>query len=252
MSILVKPSSISNTSVADESDRMREDERRMLVLQCWERLEGKYKIPERPKAPLLDALFRVLLSQNTTDRNCDVAFSRLKERFRQWEEAETASLEDLEEAIRPAGMSKIRASRIKEILALLKETHKSLDLEFLKKLDPESALDFLLSLPGVGIKSASVLLLFYLGHPFFPVDTHVYRVGRRLGVIPLRLDVKKAHEHMNRVVPDDLKYPFHMALVMHGRRVCRARNPRCGECVLDDICQKVGLGLEDGRADRED
>lgn len=225
----------------DEQTSKVIEERRNHVLRVWERLRGLYAIPKRPEGLLLDGLVRVLLSQNTSDYNSEAAFARLKERFQSWEEVEGASLEELEEAIRPAGISRIRASRMKEILTVVRDTRKSLDLEFLRELDPESAMGFLLSLPGIGIKSASVLLLFYLGHPYFPVDTHVYRTGRRLGVIPTHLDAERAHVFMNRVVPDGLKYQLHMALVMHGRSICRARYPRCFECVLEDICKKEGL-----------
>lgn len=217
------------------------DGRRKLSL-VWERLQGQYQVPGRPDGPLLDGLIRVLLSQNTTDANSDAAFLRLKERFPDWEEVERASPGEVEEAIRPAGISRVRASRIKEILGALRKERGALDLEFLRDRTPEDALEFLLGLPGIGIKSASVLLLFYLDYPFFPVDTHVYRVGQRTGLIPSSLDVQKAHLYMNRLVPGEIMYPLHMLLVMHGRGICQARRPRCGDCVLEDVCDKVMVG----------
>jgi endonuclease-3 len=221
--------------------------RRLRLSRIWERLEGQYPVPSRPAGPLLDGLIRVLLSQNTSDANSAAAFARLKERFRSWQEVERASAEEVEEAIRPAGISRVRGARIKEILRTLEREKGAPDLEFLRELGPGEAMDFLLGLPGIGIKSASVLLLFYLGHPYFPVDTHVYRVGRRTGLIPSDLDMEGAHRYMNLLVPDEIKYPLHMALVAHGRRVCKARQPRCHECVLEDTCEKVGLEVEAGR-----
>jgi endonuclease-3 len=225
--------------------------RRLRLSRIWGRLKGQYAVPPRPEGPLLDGLIRVLLSQNTSDANSDAAFARLKERFHGWEEVRRASPEELEEAIRPAGISRVRAARIKEILETLARERGAPDLEFLRELKPDEALDFLLRLPGIGIKSASVLLLFYLDHPYFPVDTHVHRVGRRTGLIPLHMDVENAHRHMNLIVPDSIKYPLHMALVAHGRKVCRSRRPRCGECVLGDVCEKAGLGEGEARKGRD-
>ncbi len=206
-----------------------------LLLRCY---------GDRPWAPrfphLLDGLVHTLLSQNTSDANSHQAYLRLKERFPTWEEVARARVEEIEEAIRPGGISRVKAERIKTILELVRGDFGSYCLAPLARMKPEEALDYLLALPGVGRKTAAVLLLFQLGHPFFPVDTHVFRVGKRLGVIPSRSDPDAAHELMDLLVPDCAKYRLHLNLIEHGRLVCRARNPRCPECCLREVCPYPG------------
>lgn len=195
---------------------------------------------ERPWKPrfdhLLDGLVHTLLSQNTSDANSHLAFRRLKERFPTWEEAATAPVEYIEEAIRPGGISRVKAARIKALLERVRRDFGTYCLSPLREMDAHEAMSYLLGLPGVGRKTAAVLLLFQLGHPFFPVDTHVFRVSKRLGWIPPRAGAAQAHELMDRLVPDDIKYRLHLNLIEHGRRICRARNPRCGGCCLRDRC----------------
>ncbi|MDI6874714.1 MAG: endonuclease III [Actinomycetota bacterium] len=202
-----------------------------LLLQCY---------GDRPWSPrfphLLDGLVHTLLSQNTSDNNSHLAFRRLKERFPSWDEAARAPVEEVEEAIRPGGISRVKAERIKTLLELVRRDFGSYCLAPLAEREPGEALHYLLGLPGVGRKTAAVLLLFQLGHPYFPVDTHVFRVGRRLGIIPDRSGFEQAHEFMDRLVPDEMKYRLHLNLIQHGRRVCRAGNPRCGECCLRKLC----------------
>lgn len=206
-----------------------------LLLQCY---------GERPWAPrfphLLDGLVHTLLSQNTSDNNSHLAFRRLKERFPSWDEAARASVEEIEEAIRPGGISRIKAERIKTLLELVRRDFGGYCLAPLAEREPGEALQYLLGLPGVGRKTAAVLLLFQLGHPYFPVDTHVFRVGKRLGIIPPGSSFDRAHQLMDRLVPDDIKYRLHLNLVQHGRRVCRAGNPRCAECCLRRVCPYPG------------
>lgn len=190
-----------------------------------------------PRFPhLLDGLIHTLLSQNTSDTNSHLAYRRLKEKFPTWEEAARAQVEKLEEAIRPGGISRVKAERIKVLLELARRDFGSYCLDSLSRMEPHEALTYLLGLPGVGRKTAAVLLLFQLGYPFFPVDTHVFRVGKRLEVIPDRADANAAHDLMDELVPDEIKYRLHLNLIEHGRRVCRARNPRCGDCCLREVC----------------
>lgn len=190
---------------------------------------------------LLDALVRTILSQNTSDVNSARAFRSLKDRFPDWEAAMRAPAEELEKAIAVGGISRVKSRRIREVLTLLAEREGTPRLDFLGDLPPEEAMDFLTSLPGVGRKTASVVLLFHLGYPFFPVDTHVMRVGKRLGVIPPDLSPLEAHLLMDRLVPDDIKYRLHLNMVTHGRRICRARSPRCTSCCLERVCLRVGV-----------
>lgn len=185
---------------------------------------------------LLDGLIHTVLSQNTNDANSHLAFKRLKERFPTWEEVASAAVEEIEEAIRPGGISRVKAERIKMLLDLVRRDFGGYCLSVLRDMKPEEALAYLLGLPGVGRKTAAVLLLFQLGYPFFPVDTHVFRVGKRLGLIPWRADSARAHQVMDREVPDDIKYRLHLNMIEHGRKVCRARNPGCQECCLREVC----------------
>lgn len=204
--------------------------------------------PWRPRfAHLMDGLIHTLLSQNTNDVNSGLAFRRLKERFPTWEEAARAPLGEIEEAIRPGGISRVKAERIKELLHLVRRDFGSYCLAPLTRMEPGEARRYLLALPGVGYKTASVLLLFQLGYPFFPVDTHVFRVGKRLGLIPERAGTAEAHELMGHVVPDAIKYRLHLNLIEHGRRVCRARRPLCEECCLRGLCPYPRRILENER-----
>jgi endonuclease-3 len=204
---------------------------------------------DRPWAPrfggLLDGLVHTILSQNTSDANSHLAFRRLKERFPRWEDAAAAGPAEIEEAIRPGGISRVKAARIAELLERVRGDFGSYCLAPLAEMEPRDALAYLVDIPGVGRKTAAVLLLFQLGHPLFPVDTHVLRVGKRLGLIPVRAGADRAHEVMDSLVPDDIKYRLHLNMVEHGRKVCRARRPRCVECCLREMC----LGAETATAE---
>lgn len=224
------------------------------------RVDGRLRrcYGDRPWAPrfegLLDGLVHTILSQNTSDTNSHRAFRRLKERFPRWEEAAAAGQAAIEEAIRPGGISRVKAARIAELLERVRRDFGSYCLAPLAEMEPHAALAYLMDIPGVGRKTAAVLLLFQLGHPFFPVDTHVLRVGRRLGLIPPRAGADRAHEVMDALVPDDIKYRLHLNMVEHGRRTCRAGRPRCGECCLRDMCPSAGIagtGRVKGSRERE-
>lgn len=213
-------------------------------------LEGCYgDRPWSPRFPtLLDGLVHTILSQNTSDVNSHRAFGDLKRRFPDWEEAAAATVSEIEEAIRSGGISHVKAARIKDILETARLRSGSYSLEFLGAMGPEEALAYLLGLPGVGRKTAAVLLLFQLGHHFFPVDTHILRVGKRLGLIPAGASADKAHDIMDAAVPDDIKFRLHLNLIEHGRKVCGARKPLCPVCCLKEICPRVGVGGECGEA----
>lgn len=189
-----------------------------------------------PHGDPLGELVNTILSQNTNDRNRDLAFAQLRARFPTWEAARDAPPEALIDAIRPAGLAPSKGPRIQAALRTITAEQGALTLDFLRELPLEQARAWLLNLNGVGPKTAAIVLLFALGRPAFPVDTHVHRVSRRLGLIPPDTSREKAHTLLEAQVPETLYYPFHLNLIRHGREICRARTPRCAECPLQDLC----------------
>jgi len=187
-------------------------------------------------------LVRTILSQNTSDANSDRSFARLRERFPTWDLVLGAEVAQVEAAIEPGGLARIKAPRIKKALAAILEERGELDLGFLKEIQIDEAKAWLVSLEGVGPKTAACVLLFSLGRPVLPVDTHVLRVSRRLGLVGPRTSAERAHEELGEVVPSEAVYDFHMNMVAHGRRVCHARRPDCGTCVLAPRCDFVHRG----------
>lgn len=181
-------------------------------------------------------LVNTILSQNTNDHNRDIAYRQLRERFPTWEEVRNASTEAIVEAVRPAGLAPTKGPRLQEALETIYERQGEISLAFLRDKPLEEAREWLLSLNGVGPKTAAIVLLFSLGRPAFPVDTHVHRVTQRLGLIPDSASREKAHDLLEEIVPEALFYPFHLNVIRHGRTVCVARGPHCEVCVLQDIC----------------
>ncbi len=197
------------------------------------RLRVAFGDPPRPRYDPVELLVRTILSQNTSDRNRDRAYARLRARFPRLEDVLSAPLEEVAAAIRPAGMHRQRAARIQEVLRRLQDERGQLSLAFLEDLPPEEAERWLLSLPGVGKKTAYIVLLFGFGHERFPVDTHIARVTRRLGLWDGRGD---PHEALAPLVPRGRAYPLHLNLIRLGREYCRPRRPRCPQCPLLDLC----------------
>ncbi|HHY94485.1 MAG TPA: endonuclease III [Firmicutes bacterium] len=184
----------------------------------------------------VDVLVATVLSQATSDRASGQAFRRLKERFPRWEMLLEAAPAELEEVISPAGLHRQKAVRLQSILRHIKEQQSSVSLEFLRHMPLESARKFLETLPGVGPKTAACVLLFGLGLPAFPVDTHVYRVTRRLGLVPEKMDRVRAQKSLQQSLDPESYFRLHVNLIAHGRQVCRARRPRCQECPLAALC----------------
>jgi endonuclease-3 len=206
---------------------------RRRVLAIRDRLRELYGRPlAEPHGDPIAELVRTVLSQNTNDRNRDVAYGRLRERFPTWEEVRDAPTEAVEEAIRPGGLSATKAPRIQEILERLGEHP---DLDWLAEAPRTDALAYLTALPGVGRKTAACVLIFALGRPEIPVDTHVHRVGGRLGLFRRGASFEEAHDEMLAVTPPEDAYELHINLIRHGREICRPR-PRCGECALRRMC----------------
>jgi len=191
----------------------------------------------------VDVLVETVLSQNTSDANSHRAFESLLARFGTLETVAEARVEDIERAIANAGLSRIKSVRIREILTRLAHENGSLDLAFLAELDVDAARQYLVSFKGVGLKTASCVLLFSLGMPAMPVDTHVHRVAGRLGLINPRVSAKAAHSVLEAIVKPEDRYRFHILLIEHGRRVCQARNPKCRVCVLNRICPAASATL---------
>ncbi|MGB9299612.1 MAG: endonuclease III [Anaerolineae bacterium] len=181
-------------------------------------------------------LVRTILSQNTSDVNSDRAFARLQSRFATWEQLLLAGAEEIVEAIQPGGLAWIKAPRIQKALQAILKERGELSLDFLKDMDIQEASAWLVSLEGVGPKTAACVLLFALGRPALPVDTHVLRVSRRLGLIGPRDSAEKAHIVLGDLLPDEAVYDFHVNMVTHGRQVCRAQRPRCDACCLAPLC----------------
>ena len=183
-----------------------------------------------------DSLVATILSQHTSDRNSHAAFLRLKRRFRRWSEVLEVAPKELSEVIRCAGLANIKAVRIQAALQSIEVRFGAPDLDFLRTTDMHDAREILLSLPGVGPKTAACVLLFACGQPALPVDTHVHRVSKRLGLIGPRDSADKAHDVLEALIPAEDVYDFHVNLIAHGRKVCQARIPRCAECALRPHC----------------
>jgi endonuclease III len=200
----------------------------------------------KPSLPVIDELVATVLSQHTSDVNSERAFSQLKARFPSWEQVADAPVEHVAEAIRCGGIADQKARRIQQILNAIEEREGSIDLGRLDGLRDAEVESYLLSLPGVGPKTAACVLVFSMGRAAFPVDTHVHRIAARLGWIPGGTTADKAHRLLGPAVPPDIRYDLHIALIVHGRTVCRAQRPRCDACVLRDLC---AYGREDVRPD---
>jgi endonuclease-3 len=165
-----------------------------------------------------------------------MAFDRLRAKYPAWEQVRDAKVEQVIEAIRPAGLANQKGPRIQEALRIITQERGELELDFLADMTVTEAKTWLSSIKGVGPKTAAIVLLFSLGRPAFPVDTHVHRVTKRLGLIGPRVSREKAHVLLEETVAPDAYYPFHLNLIQHGRRICNSRKPRCSECVLRGYC----------------
>lgn len=184
----------------------------------------------------LDELILTLLSQHTSDANAERAFEALRSRFRTWEEVVRANPAAVTDAIRSGGLANTKAPRIQAILREVLDREGRFDLERLRRLADEEVVRYLTSLPGVGPKTAAVVLAFSLGRPALPVDTHVHRVATRLGLVEPRTSAEKAHRMLEASVPPELRVPLHVGLIRLGRETCKAGRPRCEECPLVDLC----------------
>lgn len=190
----------------------------------------------KPRLPALDELVATVLSQHTSDLNSERAFAQLKQRFPTWDEVLAAPVGQVADAIRCGGIAEQKARRIQQILAAIGDREGAIDLSRLDGMDDAAVEEYLLSLPGVGPKTAACVLVFSMGRAAFPIDTHVHRIATRLGWIPPGTTADRAHRLLGPAVPPGIRYDLHLALIIHGRTVCKAQRPRCEACVLRDLC----------------
>jgi endonuclease-3 len=207
------------------------------IEEIIEFLEQEYGPRERQSdRDPIDVLIGTILSQNTSDANSGRAFASLKASFDSWEAVASAPAEHIARIIQSGGLSQIKAVRIKQVLEQIEKEQGRISLDSLKAMDMAEAEDYLMHLPGVGHKTASCVLLFSLGKPSLPVDTHVFRVAKRLGLIDSRVSVEKAHSLLQEQIPHSKVYQFHIHMIEHGRQICHARQPRCNKCILRSVC----------------
>ena len=211
-----------------------------LVAFVLDRLVEMYGTPAwSPRRDATSELILTILSQHTSDRNAERAFEELQRRYPDWTAVEQAPLDELADAIRSGGLAYQKAPRIQAALAHIRGARGDHDLSFLAHLPPLEARAWLTQIPGVGPKTASVVLLFCFGLPLMPIDTHVERVSRRIGLIDARTDVNKAHDRILGDLPVERIYEAHVNLITHGRQTCHARRPACGRCLIAPRCRYV-------------
>jgi len=197
---------------------------------------------------LISVLVLTVLSQNTNDLNRDRAFANLRQKFPKWPDLLFARTSEIEKAIRVGGLSRQKAARIKEILLKIKNERGSLDLSFLCGMPMSEAQEYLLGFKGIGEKTAAVLLLFGCGMPAFPVDTHIFRVSKRLGILPQKAYEKKAHQVLGALVAPKACYELHLNMIELGKIICRARKPKCPVCPLKAQCEYYAHTVKNERA----
>lgn len=202
------------------------------------RLMTEYYGPfdEEPRLDPAHEVVLTILSQHTSDTNSNRAFRLLMDRFGTLEAVAGGNVAEIEVAISPGGLAKVKGPRIKQVLNLILELNGSLDLSFLREMPLEDAKAWLLRLPGIGPKSAGIILSFSLGMPAMAIDTHIHRVCQRLGLIGPKVNAEKAHGILEAAVAPEQVFPFHVSFIAHGRQVCRAQRPKCMECVVAANC----------------
>ncbi len=211
---------------------------RALAHAIYHRLQDAYGAPTwRPQYAPMDELVLTFLSQSTSDLNSGRAFGALKARYPTWPAALNAPVEELAETIRSGGLARQKAPRIQAALRRILAERGEFRIDFLADLPVDEGLRWLTSFAGIGPKTASIVLLFCFDKPAFPVDTHVARVSRRLGIASPKDSEQKIKGIWEALTPAAWYYPLHLNLIRHGRQVCHARAPQCGACVLNDVCR---------------
>jgi len=213
-----------------------------LVQQITTQLETAFGIPrwQGPGKPL-DSLVLTILSQSTNDRNRDAAYRQLVEQFPDWETLMNAPVELVARAIRTAGLSNQKSVSIQKALRWIYSTFHTFDLAFLCDMEPQQVIDMFLQLKGVGIKTISVVLMVTCGVDIFPVDTHVHRICKRLGLVPEKANAEKTHHLMQPLVPKGKAFSLHINFLKLGRTICKAQKPACRECPISNLCPSAKL-----------
>lgn len=188
----------------------------------------------------LEELVQTILSQSTTDTNSGRAFANLQLRYFSWDDVRNAPFDELVDTIRIAGLARNKAKHIQKLLEYLYHTTGTYSIDHLTQMSTDDAFKWLVSIPGVGPKTAACTLMFAYGMPFMPVDTHVGRVSARLGIVDTT-NAEKAHHFLHTAIPDREKYAYHVHLINVGRQICHARTPHCAKCPLFDLCPKIGV-----------
>ncbi len=221
----------------NKSPRRGHTTRHLPIDEILRRLDPLYgpPAPPRPYDPISELIFTVL-SQHTSDVNSYRAFASLRSRFPSWEEVMEADVDLLARIIQMGGLAKVKAPRIQDILRTIRERNGSWDLSFLAEIPIEEAKKWLLDLPGVGPKTAGCVLLFSLGRPAMVVDTHVHRVAKRLNLVGKKVSADDAHHILEAKIPPEDILSAHIYLIAHGRKTCKAQNPLCPECILENGC----------------
>jgi endonuclease-3 len=184
----------------------------------------------------VDVLVDTILSQNTSNKNSDAGYRQLRRRFKSWNQVAAAPTAEVERHIRVSGLSNQKAPRIQAILQQIKLDRGKIDLQFLADLDDQLAYDYLTKFKGVGPKTANCVLLFAFKHAVFPVDTHIHRIARRLKLIGPKTSADQAHDLLKPMIAPKDRYEMHVLLIEHGRKTCKAINPRCDDCTLLSLC----------------
>ena len=216
--------------------------KRLSAVEVMEALSPEYgPFHWEPRYDPASELVYTILSQHTSDINSERAFNNLMETFGSLEAIAAADVKQIEDAIRRAGLFRVKAPRIKQVLNEVLDEVGSFDLSFLAEMPLDKAKDWLKRFNGIGPKTAAIILCFSLGLPAMPVDTHIYRVSKRLGLIGPKVSADQAHDILEPMVASEDVFAFHLYLINHGRKVCKAIRPRCDSCVLAERCPSRGI-----------
>ena len=215
-------------------ERIKEEKPFGYIVQNLENTFGEPRLGAKSDA--LAMLIKIILSQATTDTNSRRTFQNLKKRFKTWENVLEATEDEIADAIRLGGLANQKAKVIKDLLAQIKERHGTLSLKFVDKMADEAARDYLLNFRGIGPKTVACTLLFALHKEVFPLDTHIFRVLKRMGILPEKITDAKAHRLLDELVPRGKFYSLHVNLIRLGRKICRPREPLCRQCPLIEYC----------------